>query len=299
MTLTFALILDALLGEPKWLWDRMPHPAVIIGKGIDWATKHLNRGPSRKAKGILFTALLCLAAIVIGVFLAQLGWVVQVIVAAILLAQKSLNEHVAQVADGLRMSVAQGRRSVGMIVGRDTSDMDEPAIARAAIESSAENFSDGVVAPAFWFTIAGLPGILLYKAVNTADSMVGYRTDEFEDFGWASARLDDVLNFIPARLTALLLAVPYGLVTGWAAILKDARSHRSPNAGWPEAVMARILNIALAGPRSYDGEMRDLAWVHPTGNKKIGPKDIDRANAVLWRAWAVITFVSTLTWLLI
>ena len=295
MTLTLALILDALLGEPKWLWDRVPHPAVVIGKGISWATKHLNHGTSRKAKGILFTVLLCLTALVVGALFSQLGWVVQVIAAAILLAHKSLVEHVAQVADGLRMSVAQGRRSVGMIVGRDTSDMDEPAIARAAIESAAENFSDGVVAPAFWFAIAGLPGILLYKAVNTADSMVGYRTEEFEDFGWASARLDDVLNFIPARLTAILLALPFGWVTGWSAIIKDARSHRSPNAGWPEAVMARILNIALAGPRSYDGEMRDLAWVHPTGDKNIGPQDIDRANAVLWRAWGVITIVSILT----
>ena len=166
--------------------------------------------------------------------------------------------------------------------------MDGPAIARSAIESAAENLSDGVVAPAFWYLVLGLPGLLLYKITNTADSMIGYRTPRHEAFGWAAARLDDVLNWIPARLTALLIALPHGVLRDWPAIARDARRHRSPNAGWPEAAMARALDIALAGPRSYDGRLTDFPWVHPEGNRNPGPERIDAAVAVLWRAWRLI-----------
>ena len=143
-----------------------------------------------------------------------------------------------------------------------------------------------MIAPAFWFLIAGLPGILAYKVINTADSMIGYRTEKYEDFGWAAARLDDVLNWIPARLTALLILIPSRMFAGWGAMRDDARLHRSPNAGWPEAAMARVLNVALAGPRSYEGKRRDLPFVNEDGAHTIGPDNIDGAIQVLWRAWA-------------
>ena len=172
-----------------------------------------------------------------------------------------------------------------MIVGRDTSAMDASAVARGAIESAAENLSDGVIAPAFWFLIAGLPGLLVYKIVNTADSMIGYRTPRHEAFGYGAAKLDDVLNLIPARLTAILIAAPAGALRAWAAIGSDARKHRSPNAGWPEAAMARALDIALSGPRAYEGRMQDFPWVNGHATRTIGPAEIDASTAMLWKAW--------------
>ncbi len=287
MSLVLAMILDAVMGEPRWLWSRLPHPAVMMGRLIGWADQRFNAGPSQKRNGVLLTLGLVLGFALLGWVLAQLGWVAEVLIAAVLLAHRSLVDHVAAVAQGLRMSVAQGRRDVAMIVGRDTTDMTAPDVARAAIESGAENFSDGVIAPAFWFLLAGLPGILVYKAVNTADSMIGYRTPRHQDFGWAAARLDDVLNWIPARLTALILAVAQGKITGWGAIAADARKHRSPNAGWPEAVLSRGLGIAVSGPRTYDGVRQDLPWVNAAGRKDAAAPDIDRAVTTLWWAWAV------------
>ncbi|MFT6675776.1 MAG: adenosylcobinamide-phosphate synthase [Sulfitobacter sp.] len=283
-----AMLLDALLGEPKWLWSHVPHPAVLMGRFVGWCDKTLNIGHARKAKGV-FT-LIALVAIGggIGCFLSLLGPIVQVILAAMLLAQRSLVDHVARVADGLRMSVKQGQRDVAMIVSRDTSAMDQPAVARSAIESGAENLGDGVIAPAFWFLVAGLPGLMIYKFVNTADSMIGYRSPRHQDFGWASARMDDLLNLVPARLTALLIAAPAGVLAQWRDIRRDAGRHRSPNAGWPEAAMARAIDVALAGPRAYDGVMQPFAWVHDAGAHLIGPVDIDAAITRLWQAWGVM-----------
>jgi adenosylcobinamide-phosphate synthase len=163
--------------------------------------------------------------------------------------------------------------------------MTAPAIARGAIESAAENFSDGVIAPAFWLLVAGLPGLMLYKITNTADSMIGYRTPRHEDFGWAAARFDDLLNVIPARLTAFLIALTHGLTRARPEIARDARLHRSPNAGWPEAAMARALNVALSGPRSYDGKMRDFPFVNDAGHKTIGAPEVEAACTALWRSW--------------
>ena len=283
-----ALLLDALLGEPKWLWSRFPHPAVLMGRAVKWCDLRLNSGANRRANGILSVAALVFGAALLGLGLTLFGPVVEVIVAAILLAQKSLVDHVRAVANALRLSTADGRVMVARIVSRETKEMDDSAIARAAIESAAENLSDGVIAPAFWFLLGGLPGILIYKVVNTADSMIGYRTDRYEHFGWAAARLDDVLNWIPARLTALLIALSHGLIHGWSDIRADARQHRSPNAGWPEAAMARVLNVALAGPRVYDGALRDLAFVYAAGRHEIGADEIDQAIAALWRAWALM-----------
>jgi adenosylcobinamide-phosphate synthase len=294
MTLTLALILDALLGEPRWLWDRLPHPAVLMGRAVGWADARFNRGAARRLRGVGVMTALVVAAGILGLALSALGPVAEVIVAAILLAQRSLVEHVAAVAAGLRRGLPEGRNAVAMIVSRDTDAMDDSAVARAAIESAAENLSDGVIAPAFWFAIGGLPGLLIYKITNTADSMVGYRTPRHAAFGWAAARLDDLLNLVPARLTALLIALPAGLLGALPAIRADARLHRSPNAGWPEAAMARALGIALAGPRAYDGKPRDFPWVNAAGRKPLLPRDIDAAIRLLWQAWAVALMLSVL-----
>ena len=174
-----------------------------------------------------------------------------------------------------------------MIVSRDTRDMTEAQVARSAIESAAENLSDGVIAPAFWFLVAGLPGVLVYKAINTADSMIGYRNEKYRAFGWAAARLDDVLNLIPARLSFVLIVALSGQWARWGEMVRDARHHVSPNAGWPEAAMARALNVALAGPRSYDGQMRDLAWVNGDAPREIGASEVFRACDMLWRVWGL------------
>ena len=291
LTLCFALLLDAALGEPRWLWERIPHPTIVIGHCIKWCDVHLNSGSGRKFKGLITTVGLSLAALALGWVLSWFGPFAEVAVLAILLAQRSLVDHVHAVGNGLRLSVGDGRRMVARIVSRDTRDMDESSVVRSAIESAAENMSDGVIAPAFWFLIGGLPGLILYKVINTADSMIGYRTPRHEEFGWASARFDDLLNLIPARLTAAFLALCAGRLGQWKDITADARLHRSPNAGWPEAAMARALNIALSGPRSYDGKLTDFAYVHEHGRKTLNPDDVDAAVSKLWQTWALALFV--------
>jgi adenosylcobinamide-phosphate synthase len=287
LLLVMALVLDAIAGEPKWLWSRAPHPAVLMGRLVARLDSSLNQGAQRRLKGVACLILLVIIGATTGAFLALFGPVVEVICAAILLAQKSLVEHVRAVADGLRQSLPQGRSAVAMIVSRDTAAMDESATARAAIESAAENLSDGVVAPAFWFLIGGLPALVAYKCINTADSMIGYKTPKYAEFGWAAARMDDLVNLIPARLTALLIAVAGGALP-LGRIRRDARLHRSPNAGWPEAAMAQTLGCALAGPRAYDGEMRDFPWVNPEGKRTLAPLDIDASIVMLWKAWGLM-----------
>ncbi|WP_377510856.1 adenosylcobinamide-phosphate synthase CbiB [Octadecabacter sp. R77987] len=286
MALFLAMLLDAWLGEPRWLWSRVAHPAVIMGRAVGWLDQRLNTGAGR-GEGVLALAVLVIGAGVLGWALQQLpGRVADVLVCAVLLAQKSLVDHVRAVADGLRTSLDDGRRAVAMIVSRDTGEMRESDVARSAIESAAENFSDGVIAPAFWFLVGGLPALLIYKVTNTADSMIGYRTQRHEKFGWAAARFDDVLNWIPARLTAVIigLACP-GARLG--PVRRDARLHRSPNAGWPEAAMAYGLQIALSGPRRYDGVMRDYAFVNDGGKRELGADDIAAAIRVLWVSWGM------------
>ncbi len=291
MTLALAMLLDAVLGEPRWLWDRWPHPAVLMGRVIGACDRQLNSGSARRLKGALVVAGLVAVAGTLGLVVAALpgvGPVAEVLIAAILLAQRSLVDHVRAVADGLRYGAGEGRRAVARIVGRDTAEMQEPDVARAAIESAAENLSDGVVAPAFWFLLLGLPGLLVYKLVNTADSMIGHRTPRHESFGWAAARLDDVLNWVPARLTAALIALTYLAPEAWRAALRDGPKHRSPNAGWPEAAMAVVLDVALSGPRSYHGERRDFPFVHPEGHRDPGPAEIEAACGALWRVWGAL-----------
>lgn len=291
MTLAFllavALILDAVLGEPQWLWSRFAHPAVLMGRLVSWLDTTLNNEPGQRAKGIVAVLVLGGVALAAGWVISLLGPVAQILAAAILIAQRSLVEHVMAVADALRRSLAEGRNEVSRIVSRDCRDISEPEIARAAIESASENLSDGVVAPAFWFLLAGLPGLVLYKAINTADSMIGYKNQRHARFGWAAARLDDVLNLVPARLTGLFIALLSHQLRNWPEIAADAHRHRSPNAGWPEAAMARALGIALAGPRSYDGQAQPLAWVNETAETIIGSEQIEQAVHILWRVWGL------------
>jgi adenosylcobinamide-phosphate synthase len=295
--LVLAMVLDAIFGEPKWLWDRVPHPAIVMGRVVAKLDAALNN--KTRGAGVLAVVVLVGAALVVGLIMAALpGIWAEVIVGAMLLAQRSLVQHVQRVADALRLSVSDGRGAVAMIVGRDVRGMDGPAVARGAIESAAENLSDGVIAPVFWFAVAGLPGLLAYKIVNTADSMIGYRTEKYEAFGWAAAKFDDVLNWIPARLTAVLIWSVAEQKASWRDIIDDAALHRSPNAGWPEAAMAPALGVSLSGPRSYDGAHETFPWVNPDGRKDAGPNDVDRAIGLLWKSWAMTLAVAVVIALL-
>ena len=283
MTLVLGMILDAILGEPKWLWSRAPHPAVLMGRLIDWIDRKFNNDTFRN--GLMAMICLSIGAAALGVALQLIpGQIAEVIVLAILLAQKSLIEHVRAVAMGLRQSLTEGKRAVAMIVGRDTANMTKADVARSAIESAAENLSDGVIAPVFWFAVAGLPGLLVYKITNTADSMIGHRNARYERFGKAAARFDDLLNLVPARVTALLIWAVTPL-RNFAGMQRDAPAHRSPNAGWPEAAMAHGLNIALSGPRSYDGQIKQFPYVNAAGRIDLGADDIMRTTGALWAAW--------------
>jgi len=288
--ISVALLLDSLTGEPRWLWSRVRHPVQIMGICIAKLDGLLNIAPHRRAKGVVAVAGLLLVFVALGLGLAWLpdGGVVEILGAAILIGHRSLVQHVAAVGVALGQGLPEGRQAVSMIVGRDVAALDESAVSRAAIESAAENFSDGVVAPVFWFLLAGLPGIIAYKLVNTADSMIGYRNEKYHKFGWAAARLDDVMNYIPARLSAGLIALATGSMDAVNVVRADASHHRSPNAGWPEAAMAGAMGVALSGPRVYDGQLTDDSFVNAAGRKDLGPADIARAVNVLWRAWALM-----------
>lgn len=292
--LAAAMAVDALAGGPRRIWSRVPHPVAMMGHAVELADARFNRGGRRHARGAAVAAALVAGAWLVGSALAALpfGWIAELLLAAVMLAQRSLSDHASEVARALRISVTDGRRAVAAIVGRDTADMDASEVARAAAESVAENLSDGVVAPAFWFLVAGLPGLLTCKIVNTADSMIGYRTPKHEEFGWATARLDDLLNWIPSRLTAALISASHLMPEAWQIARRDARHHRSPNAGYPEAAMAAVLGVALSGPRSYEGKSKDYPFVHPEGRRELGPDDIDAAVAALWRSWALALALS-------
>jgi len=290
--LALALALDAAFGEPEALWRRVPHPVVLIGRSISALEAWLNQGVWRRAKGVtgLVLLLMPLGAAAWALSHPALYGVAEVALAAILLAQRSLVEHVGAVADGLDQGLVEGRQAVAMIVGRDPEQLDEAGVARAAIESAAENFSDGLVAPAFWFAVGGLPGIVLYKAVNTADSMIGHRNDRHAAFGGFAARLDDVANLVPARLTGLLIAVASLKTRAFIAVVRDARRHRSPNAGWPEAAMAGGLGVRLSGPRTYGSKISKEPWLNgdapdPTGD------DVHAGLVLYKRAMALAALV--------
>lgn len=282
-----ALILDALVGEPEQIWKRVRHPVRIMGDFVGWADTKFNNGNRRKAKGAAVMAGGLLASMLVGLLISAVPdfGLLEILVAASLLCQKSLVEHVRSVADGLRYGLQEGRIAVGKIVGRDAGELDADGVARAAIESAAENFSDGVVAPAFWFALLGLPGIIAYKFVNTADSMIGYRNERFREFGWAAAKLDDVASYLPARISAALIAAAHGCWSAFRVMRDDAPRHRSPNAGWPEAALACVIGVALSGPRTYGGVAADFPFVNSGGRKSLSVGDIDRAIGALRRTW--------------
>lgn len=292
-----ALLLDRFLGYPAALARYVSHPVAWMGALIGGLESRLNNPhlprTTRRRNGILMLAALlaATAAVAIAIVLAlrqfPLGWLVEALVATPLLAQKQLGQAVEAVAGALRISLGSGRAAVAHIVGRDTEALDATGVARAAIESLAENTSDGVVAPLFWLLLLGLPGMALYKAINTADSMVGHRDERYAEFGWASAKLDDFANLVPARLTAALIALAAALWPdfdgkgAWRAARRDAPRHVSPNAGWPEAAMAGALGLGLGGPNSYQGRIVDLP---PMGEGRPPvASDIDRA-LTLYRA---------------
>lgn len=294
LILCLALAVEAAVGYPNRLYTAIGHPVTWIGQLIKGLDRSLNQEVwsfrQRRAAGILALLVLLsltgLAAWALNALLLPLGIIgllLLAVLASSLIAQRSLHEHVAAVSKGLREGGIQGgRATVSMIVGRNPQSLDKAGVSRAAIESLAENFSDGVVAPAFWLGVGGLPGAVLYKATNTADSMIGHRTPRHEASGWAAARFDDLVNLPASRLSALLIMMAAALREGaspqgaWRAVRRDAKHHRSPNAGWPEAAMAGALGLRLAGPRIY-GEVRiEDRWMG-SGRAEATADDIDLA----------------------
>lgn len=308
--LALALVLDAVIGDPDAIWRRWPHPVAWFGLAISRLDRWLNReGDSFAIRRVLGVAALGLllglfvgAAVLLHLALVSLpfGWLIEALLASVLIAQNSLWRHVMRVAEGLEQHGLEGGRiAVSMIVGRDPKSLDEAGVARAAIESTAENFSDGVVAPVLWFAILGLPGLVACKLVNTADSMIGHMSDRYRAFGWAAARVDDLMNLAPARLAGVVVAVAAPLAAGSAVaalrtMWRDARLHRSPNAGWPEAAMAGALGLALAGPRRYGTRVVEDPFLNADGRREANAIDIHRALKVLAGACA-IQFVLVVT----
>jgi adenosylcobinamide-phosphate synthase len=309
-----ALAIEACVGYPQGLFRAIGHPVTWIGRLIALADGRLNHDDrsfaTRRALG--FAALFLLLSIAGGgAHLFGLGLVglelpqpaslaLTALIASSLIAQRSLDAHVLAVAEALASGLESGRTAAAKIVGRDVAKLDEAGVARAAIESLAENFSDAVVAPAFWLALGGLPGGACYKAINTADSMVGHRTQRHAAFGFAAAKLDDFVNFCPARLSACLVVIAAWFAPGaspqaaWRTMRRDARGHPSPNAGWPEAAFAGALGLRLGGPRVYAGATIDDAWIGSANDASA--KDIRRALALYRFAcgvhWAALTLMA-------
>lgn len=291
---------ERAFGYPDAVYRRIGHPVTWMGAVLAAAERRGNHGDGAARRRAGQWALVGLLALVLAVTLplAWLGTGVGIVVVALLasslIAQRALAQHVLAVATGLDHSLDQGRAAVAMIVGRDVAVLDEAGVARAAIESLSENFSDGVVAPVFWMAVAGLPGAAIYKAINTADSMIGHKTPRYLDFGRCAALTDDWVNLPASRLSGLLLVGAAALVPdasargAWRAMRRDARLHKSPNAGWPEAAMAGALGLSLAGARQYDGVMVQDAEMNAGGRRDVTARDIHRAIALYWRADALL-----------
>ncbi len=290
------LALDALFGDMPRLFRLVPHPVALAGRAVAALERKLNRPQrspgARRFRGAFTVAVLVAAAALLGLAIhvtcrqSLAGLAVEAVIVSVLLAWRSLHDHVLAVAVALaHHGLAAGRQAVSHIVGRDPASLDRAGVARAAIESLAENFSDGVVAPALWYLALGLPGLFGYKMVNTLDSMIGHKSERYRDFGWAAARLDDLANLVPARLSGCLLALAAAFqpgasaAHGLAVMWRDAGKHHSPNAGWPEAAMAGALGLALAGPRHYAAGRVDDPWLGD-GTAQAGPADILRALAL-------------------
>jgi adenosylcobinamide-phosphate synthase len=319
--LALALLLDRYFGDPDWLWRKYPHPVVWFGKAIEAAEKALypahGTPAEKKRAGVLLILGLVVAGCVAASFASKilslfgsLGILIEVAIVAVLLAQKSLSDHVDAVRKGLETEGLEGgRKAVAMIVGRDVKSLDKTGVSRAAIESLAENTSDGVVGPALAYMAFGLPGIIAYKIINTADSMIGHKSERYLHFGWAAARLDDLVNLIPARLTGLLACAAIAWVEGrhaaeraFAIMRRDARLHKSPNAGWPEAAFAGGLDVALGGPRAYakgaKGDMSEAPYLNDPGDKIFGVAAIVKAlliyDRLLWLLFGVTVVLAAL-----
>ena len=293
LLLVAGLVIDALFGDMPMIFRHIDHPVVVAGRAIAFFDRKLNRAirseTSRRDRGIVTVILLVAAAATLGLAIQRLcrghllGVVFEALLIAVLVAQRSLYDHVAAVAKALDAGgLAAGRAAVRHIVGRDPMSLDRHGVARAAIESLAENFSDGVVAPVFWYLLLGLPGLFAYKMANTLDSMIGHRTPYYRAFGWAAARLDDFLNLVPAPISGLLLAAGAVLADrcrpdrALVIMIRDGRKHHSPNAGWPESAIAGALGLALAGPRRYPEGLVDDPWLGD-GSARAATSDIVRA----------------------
>ncbi|HTQ35193.1 MAG TPA: adenosylcobinamide-phosphate synthase CbiB [Stellaceae bacterium] len=303
LLLYVGLVVDALFGEMNALLR--PHPVVLAGRAIAWFERQLNRpqrdAMARRVRGVVTVIVLVGGAAAFGWALAWLcrssllGATVEAFAVAVLLAQRSLFDHVAAVGNGLlHGGLAGGRAAVSHIVGRNPDSLDGPGVARAAIESLAENFSDGVVAPAFWYLVLGLPGMFAYKMANTLDSMIGHKNERYRAFGWAAARLDDLINLPAAPISGLLIAAAAVFDRETRAggalwiMLRDGRKHRSPNAGWPEAAMAGALALMLAGPRHYhEGVVEDPFLGNGTPIATV--TDINRALRLYFRACLILS----------
>jgi len=294
-----SLILEAAVGYPQSLYRRIGHPVGWVGHLIAWCDTRWNKTQdafaTRRLWGVV-TLALCLAVVFVASMACVLAvgnaiaWPVNLILLAFLasslIAQRSLHDHVAAVAVALEQhGLDDARKAVSMIVGRDPASLDTHAVSRAAIESLSENFSDGIVAPTFWLVLGGLPGVALYKAVNAADSMIGHKSDRYRAFGWAAARLDDLINLPASRLSAFWIVLAACLLRDTSgpaslkAVLRDASAHRSPNAGWPESAMAGALGLKLAGPRVYAGVKVEDHWMGD-GRAEAQAADIRRALSV-------------------
>jgi len=278
LVLILAITVDAVMGDPRWLYSRIPHPIVVIGLQIELLDRFLNKSHyppiTRKILGVVSILIIVssgwLTGWVIAWFCNQVsyGIILQAFIVSIFLAQNSLYRHVASVAKACKADdIIDARSQIRHIVGRDPNSLDQKAIGRAAIESLSENFSDGVVAPIFWYAVGGLPALIAYKALNTSDSMIGYLNDKYADFGWCAARFDDAANLIPARLSALIITIAAFIIpsaegnSAFTTAIRDAKKHRSKNAGWPEAAMAGALGIKIAGPRNYNGILVEDEWM--------------------------------------
>jgi len=307
LAITFvALVLERIIGYPQFIHKLIGHPVEWMGRFLAFIDSEINRVPASRwygrIKGMVALVTLLAFTLIAALGLAMAlrwfrhGWLLEAVIATSLLAQKDLHRRVDDVARGLHEGLAQGRDAVRHIVGRDAEELDQSAVARAALESLAENTSDAIVAPALWCAIFGLPGIAVYKAINTADSMIGHKSERYIHFGWAAARLDDLVNLPASRLTGLLFAAAASLThpsRGAAAIefmMRDARKHSSPNSGWPEAALAGALDVRLGGPRSYGGVKTNLPWFG-RGRIILYPHHITEGQRLQGRAMMIFAFL--------
>jgi adenosylcobinamide-phosphate synthase len=306
---TIALLLEGVVGYPAALQTSIGHPVQWMGRLLEFLDEGLNDADATpgnsRINGVIALAALVLCCALPAAIIAQVlvhlpfGWVINILLAVPFIAQKSLTDHVGAVAKALPTSLSLAREEVGKIVGRDPAALDESGVAKAALESLAENASDGVVAPVFWYALLGLPGLVAYKAINTADSMIGHKSEKYLYFGWAAARLDDLVNLPASRLTGFLFAGAArvngeaAMKSAWAALWRDASKHQSPNAGWPEASMAGALGLQFGGPRSYHGEVINLPTMGD-GRPPRNQKDIEAGLSLFRNAMALLAVIGAI-----